>query len=219
MSDHESQAAALRRVLDELLSQQVRPFLKSHGFIKSGRTFRRTRGPLYDMINFQGSYYNNVHPWSSFFVNVGVGSTEMDAVHLGQANDRTPTHEYVLNRRWESLVSSVPSEVCFDTDTDIDEFADMLIDSLDRMLPVLDAIDDTDSLVGYAVSHNLLHRMEKTCRYLVATRNTNLLGIYLNTLRNQFHNESRWELFNRQLINAIGPSALTFIEQGLLDSC
>jgi hypothetical protein len=218
MTEYVSRAAALRRALDQLLSVQVRPFLKARGFAKSGRTFRRARDPLYDMINFQGSWWNGVAPSSTCFVNVGIGSTEIDAVYPGRSNDRKPTPEYVVDCRWERLVPGVPAELSFDETTDLESFAAGIVDGLGRVLAVIDPLDTTEFLATWAVEHNLMHRMEKTCSYLTAAGNTGLLTTYITKLRGTFHGEVTWPFLNRRLIAATGSLALQFIEQGLLDA-
>jgi len=72
--------------------------LKSRGFTKSGTTFSRTRGPLYDVINFQGDRWNGVTAWHGFFVNVGVGSADVDAVRPRPVTDRRSVHNH--QERW-----------------------------------------------------------------------------------------------------------------------
>ncbi|PQM45147.1 hypothetical protein C1Y40_04688 [Mycobacterium talmoniae] len=217
MSEYLSRTGVLRQTLEQLLSTHVRSFLKPRGFTKSGRTFRRARGPLYDLINFQGSKWNGVTPQHSFFVNVGVGSTDMDAVYLEWPDSRKPPREYVLDRRWERLVPQLPSEVGFDETTDLELFADLLIDGLARVLTCIDAIDTTRALAQWAIDHNLLHHMEKTCSYLASTNDLESLATYVTALRDRFSDDIRWQSFNRKLIEVAGPWASILIGRGLLD--
>jgi hypothetical protein len=141
----------------------------------------------------------------------------MSSSSTSVCNDRKPIHEYLLDRRWESLVSGVPSEMGFDENTDMKEFTGTLIGFLDRTVRFIDGIATTDALAGYAVGYNFLHRMEKTCSYLMVTGNTALLRAYITTLRTRFHDEGRWEFFNRNLVSCAGHYASAFIEEGLLD--
>lgn len=216
MSDDPASADTLRRALNRLLSLRVRPFLRTHGFTKTGRTFRRERHPLYDMINFQGDRWNGVTPQHSFFVNVGVGSTEIDAVHC-EWPDRTPAREYILDRRWGRLIPDLPGATSFDADTDLDVFADRLIHDLARLLDVVDSIDSSPTLARWAADNNLLHHMEKTCRFLVATGDTDTLTTYVITLRERLREDSRWTSFNRQLVQVTDRYAAGLISRGLLD--
>ncbi|WP_396909931.1 DUF4304 domain-containing protein [Mycolicibacterium sp.] len=212
-----SRAAALRNALESVLSNNVRPLLKSHGFAKSGRTFRRSRGPLYDMINFQGSKWNGVAPHYGFFVNVGVGSSEMDAVYCSRPDAGEPMREYVLDRRWETLVPDVPSEVAFDETTDMDMFADTLCTNLTRVLTTIDAIDTTAVLTQWAIDNSWLHRMEKTCAYLAATDDSDRLVAYVSKIRNRFGDSARWPKLNRTLLDVTGPLAPSLQQLRVLD--
>lgn len=217
MTEYFSHASVLRQTLEHLLSGEVRAFLKPSGFAKSGRTFRRARYPLYDLINFQGSKWNGITTEHSFFVNVGVGSTEMDTVYLGFRNNRKPNCEYVLDRRWEQLISRLPSLISFEATTDLDRFAKKLIDGLDRVLAVMDGIDSTQALARWAIGRNGLQHMEKTCSYLVAIEDIEALTSYVTALRERFGDDNRWSFFNRSLIDVSGRWAPTLIEQNLLD--
>ena len=73
-----AERSALKRAYEWVLSDEVAPTLQSHGFTRSDNTFRRSRGALYDVINFQANWNNSVTPWYGFFVNVGIGSTDVD---------------------------------------------------------------------------------------------------------------------------------------------
>ncbi|WP_165612435.1 DUF4304 domain-containing protein [Mycolicibacterium fortuitum] len=210
-----SPAAQMRRTLDQLLSQQVRPVLKQRGFTKSGRRFLRQRGPLYDLIDVQGSKWNAVTPHHGFFVNVGVGSTEIDAVYRNPSNPSRP--EYVLYTRWETLLPGMPRETAFDQSTDMVLFAELFIGALRRLLDVIDPIDSSPALAQWAVQHNLLNRMEKVCAYLAACDDLDTLAGYVSKIRQRLADDRRWPTVNRHILDALGPVGPAFIEQGLLD--
>lgn len=208
----------LRKILEQLLSNEVRALLKPAGFTKSGRTFRRVRGPLYDMINFQASVHNGVTTEHSFFVNVGIGSTEVDTVHLNWPDRSGPYREYILDRRWGQLVPHLPAYARFDAATDLKLFADLVVDGLDRVLTVLDGIDTTAALMRWAIEHNWLHNMEKTCAYLTAVEDVGSLRRYISDLRARFADDNRWPSFNRKLVQVCGRWVPALIEGGLLDA-
>ncbi len=66
-----------------MVSADVGPFLRARGFDVSGTSFERERGPLYDTINFQDDWHNGTMSWHGFFVNVGIGSAEIDTACPG----------------------------------------------------------------------------------------------------------------------------------------
>lgn len=178
--------------LEEVLSSDVRALLKPLGFRKTSRTFTRKRGPLWDMINFQGNKSNRVRPYQSFFVNVGVGSSEIDA-EWRTFIDKPAHTRSIYDKRWESVVPDLPWEVLFDLGT------------------------DTDELVQWAIENNKLHRMEAVCSYLAGTDDIERLSSYIGALRAEFGHQPRWEIFNGQLVSAAYACSDELIALGILD--
>ncbi|WP_232423266.1 DUF4304 domain-containing protein [Mycobacterium sp. 155] len=74
---------SLQRAYEAMVSADVGPFLRARGFDVSGTSFERERGPLYDTINFQDDWHNGTMSWHGFFVNVGIGSAEIDTACPG----------------------------------------------------------------------------------------------------------------------------------------
>lgn len=213
--EHMSQAQSLRDTLEWILADRVRPHLKARGFTKSGRTFRRKRYPLWDTINFQGSRWNSVTPYSGFFVNIGVGSTEIDAAQQ-QSDPQLPLLP-IFDRRWERVVPELPDQVTFDQHSDVQLLADGICDGLTQVVAVTDRFTTTAELVDWAVTHNKLHRMQQVCRYLATTGNLSLLSAYIGSLREQFGDQSRWAIFNRHLTEATGSCSAVLVQLGALD--
>lgn len=206
-----------RRAFELLLSNDVRPYLKVRGFTKQRRTFQRRRGVLYDMIDFQGNRYNGVTPWHGFFVNVGVGSTEVDATWPDPDPSNRPPMHHLLSRRWESVLPDAPYELRFDDDTDMGEFASELCGLLGRVVDVFDEFDCTATLIRYAVEHNYLIQYERTCCYLAATGDIQTLAGYVQRLRDRFGHQERWSIFNNRISAVTGAHTSTLVELGLLD--
>lgn len=200
-----------------MLATDIRPLLAEHGFTKSGSTFGRRRGPLYDMIGFQGNWHNGVTPWHAFFINVGVGSVDIDAACPGHDSQAHPPNGYLLDRRWEELVPELPYELRFHRDTDMATFSAGLSDGLVRVIAELERINSTGSLVQYAVKHNLLIQHQKTCCYLAATGEIETLSNYVGTLREWFGHQDRWSIFNRNINAVTGQWSSHLRELGILD--
>lgn len=193
---------SLRRVFDLMLSNDVRPVLRAHGFTKKASTFRRRRGALYDMINFQGNKWNDPHQQVGFFVNVGIGSTEIDV--LGLDNDYGPSEfDYMIDRRMEQLIAGLPAELRLDRSTDRAVFADELIGYVEQIVTALDAIATTHDLLDNVMQRNGLHKMEKTCRYLAYIGDTESLANYVTRLHDRFADDHRWEFFSRRIRESV----------------
>lgn len=209
-------AGAPNKRFGSLLSDEVRPFLKAHGFAKSGATFVRLRRPLFDVVAFHGNKWNGLgRDRHGFFVNVGVGS---DDVHGPVAGKRPTVHDCVVKGRWEDFAEHAPPEVEIFLDTDDEALAGQVRRHLTTVLARMDAIDATDALVDLAVATNWLHRMEWTCAYLAGIGDGGRLSSYVGALRGRFGEEGRWEILNRRLSAAVGPTYANVLrEQGLLD--
>jgi hypothetical protein len=210
-------AGVLKGRFDALLTDDVRPMLGGHGFAKSGATFTRRRGSLYDVINFQGSDVNGTGLLHRFYVNVGIGSVDVDAA-AGEAPTARPKLDRCLfERRWADLVDGAPARTEIRPETDLAEVRESLRTQLAAVVTVLDAVTTTDALVDLAIERNRLHQMQKTGAFLAAAGDLQRLRRYVGTLRQAFGTDPRWAIFNRQLAAAAGPMAADLTAEGLLD--
>ena len=214
-NERATERPTLERQFELLLSKRVRPFLRADGFTKANKSFRRSRGSLYDMIGFQANWHNGVTPSHGYFVNVGIGSAEVDAVWPGPRPQ--PPNGFLFDRRWESVVPELPYEIRFNHTTDMSEFADALCEGLGRVVAVLDEFDCTSTLVRHAVDHNLLIQYERTCCYLAAIGDVDTLTEYVGLLHDRFGHQDRWAIFNREISRATGALTSTLVGLGLLD--
>ena len=203
-----AERSALKRAYESVLTNDVVPALRSHGFTVSQNSFRRSRGPLYDVINFQANWNNSVTPWYGFFVNVGVGSTEIDDACPGHGPELHLPEGFLLDRRWEHLVPDAPYEVRFDLATDMPAFAARLCENLGRVLSEVERLQSTRELVEYAVANNLLIAYEKTCCYLAATGDIDTLSRYVARLHEHFGHQDRWAIFGDRISAVAGSLPL-----------
>ncbi|MFY1621283.1 DUF4304 domain-containing protein [Micromonospora sp. WMMD736] len=208
---------SLQQAYEAMVSAEVGPFLRERGFDASDSRFQRRREPLYDMIDFQADWHNGSMPWHGFFVNVGVGSVEVDSACPGDERVGHPLKGSLLQRRWEQLVPDLPYEVRFDRRTDMGQLAAALCDGLDLVLAEMERIGTTEQLVRYAVDNNLLIEYDRTCRYLAATDDIATLTEYVTTLHDFFGHQDRWSIFNRNISAAVGRWARVLQERGVLD--
>lgn len=216
MSKREVDRAQLRRSFEGMLSGPVDAFLAERGFQRSGNDFERRRGPLRDRINLQNNWHNGVTRWHGFFVNVGVGSVEVDAACPGHEPALHPPRSLLLDRRWEALAPGAPYELRFDRGTDMASFADAVCADLGRTLSAIESIQSTRHLVEYAVESNLLIAYETTCCYLAATGDMDTLTRYVALLHRVFGDQERWAIFSRRISEAVGPRASALSARGLL---
>jgi len=194
-----AERSALKRTYEWVLADQVVPALAPHGFIRSQNTFRRSRGPLYDVIGFQPNWNNSVTPWFGFFVNVGVGSVAVDEACPGHQQDLHTRETFLLDHRWEHLVPAAPYELRFTRATDMPAFVAGLRQNLSLVVAELERLRSTSELVDYAVTNNLLIAYEKTCCYLAATGDVDTLTRYVTRLHENFGHQERWALFSRRI--------------------
>ena len=174
-----------------MISADVGPFLRTRGFDASGSSFEPERGPLYDMINFQDDWHNGTMSWHGFFINVGIGSVEIDTACPGYDRVGHPLKGSLLQHRWEHLVPDLPYEVRFDHRTDMRQLAAALCDGFDLALAEIERISTTDDI--------------------------DTLTEYVTTLHNCFGRQDRWSIFDRNISMAVGRWAWVLRERGVLD--
>ncbi|TRW77882.1 hypothetical protein FK535_26185 [Mycolicibacterium sp. 018/SC-01/001] len=216
MATRDDETAAMKRAYGSMLSTAVAQFLGARGFVRIEHEFRRHRGALDDVIDFQENWHNGSVRWHGFFVNVRVASAEVDAACAEQGRVRTRANRYLLSRRWESLVPELPYELRLRPDTDMTVFTAQLCQGLDLLLDALERVDTTAALVRYAVDNNLLIAYETTCCYLAAIDDIETLTTYVATLRDCFGHQERWTTFSREIRAETGRWASTLSERGVL---
>ncbi|MCG7595521.1 DUF4304 domain-containing protein [Mycobacterium sp. PSTR-4-N] len=217
MSRHNNETESMKRAYDSMLTTDVPSFLGERGFVRTLNEFRRHRGAIYDVIEFQENWHNGSVRWHGFFINVGVGSTEVDGACAAQGRPKTGRNRHLLDRRWESLVPELPYELRFRPDTDMAAFTAGLCRGLGLLLDALEHIDTTAALVQYAVENNLLIAYETTCCYLAAIDDIETLTSYVATLRDCFGHQERWAGFSRQIRDETGRWASALSERGVLE--
>jgi hypothetical protein len=208
----------LKRAFELMLSTDIRLFLETRGFTQRDNAFRRSRGPLYDVIGFQENWHNGNTPSHGYFVNVGIGSTEVDATWPYENLGDWPLFGCLLNRRWESVVPDLPYEIRFGHATNMVAFADALCEGLGHVVAVFDEFDCTSTLVRYAIEHNLLIQYEQTCCYLAAIDDGDSLTAYVGLLHDTFGHQDRWSIFSRRISEVTGAWAPRLVRLGLLES-
>jgi hypothetical protein len=209
--------SSLKRAFEQMLSADVRLFLGARGFAQRDNAFRRSRGSLYDVIGFQANWHNDNTPSHGYFVNVGIGSTEVDSTWPYENLGDWPLYGCLLDRRWESVVPDLPYEIRFGRATDMVAFADALCESLGHVIAVFDEFDCTSTLVRYAVENNLLIQYERTCCYLASVDDGDTLIAYVGLLHDRFGHQERWSIFSRRISEVTGAWTSTLVQLGLLE--
>jgi hypothetical protein len=205
-------AGFLKGRFTTLMSEQIRPFLKVEGFSKSGSTFFRRRGRLYDVINFQGSSRNGLGAAEHrFYVNIGIGSTDVDGV-ADDASPKPPSLADCLVRdRWADFAHGAPTEVNIRAESDPGELADDVRHWLGHALAFIAGVEGTDALVDLAIDGNGLQGMETTCAYLARIDDIERLRRYVETLRDSFGTEARWPVLEGLIADAVGRHAAVLL--------
>ena len=209
-------AGALKAAFDDLLTSEVRPMLAERGFAKSGVTFTRRRGDLYDVINFQGSDASRLGLLRRY-VNVGIGSVAVDAASGDARPARPALDRCVFERRWEQVARAAPERIEIRPGTDLDGVRGMLRDGLSQVVSAMDEVTTTGALLDLAIERNGLQALQQICAYLASTGDVARLRRHIAKLRARFGADLRWPIFNDQLYAAAGDRAPELQATGLLD--
>ncbi len=80
-------------LISDFLSNKLRPVMKSRGYAKKGNYFLRQSGGMIYIINIQGSSLFSWNANETFYVNVGIISTEVENIvgHLCSIKETSPS--------------------------------------------------------------------------------------------------------------------------------
>ncbi len=177
--------------IDYIIKVGLHPLLKREGFLKSSRTFRRSRADCVQIINVQGSW-TNYDDKGQFTVNLAVYVPEAAKIHgLFRITDRPLESDCMINERLGFLMP-VHRDYWwnFDSKSDLDEIAKEVVSAcVNYGLSWLDEHSTLEGAIKFSLSRKtpwwasifslLLENRENAKQYLSeailkASQNPNL---------------------------------------------
>ncbi|WP_020617320.1 DUF4304 domain-containing protein [Paenibacillus daejeonensis] len=184
----------MQQTFNDLIKQDVKPFLLEHGFVRKGLNFYRSTDALTYIINIQKSSGNTVDR-VMFYVNCGIYSPELATIQ-GKTIQSPPTEvECHFRSRIESIATSMPARFELTEDIDVEIIRQTLRDGLEEVIRFFEQMTNARSIVDYYRTLPALHMSEEGLHLLLQSGAIEEARTYVAALRDKHGEENRWSIF------------------------
>lgn len=195
----------LQQRFNDLIKQDVKPFLAERGFAKKSLNFSKSTDGLIYIINFQKSGGNSADH-VMFYVNCGIYAAELARPQSKDVLTAPQEPECHFRARIEQLAQAVPARFSIEPDTNMDDLRDTLLNGLDEVVRFYDTMTGARSIVDYYVA-GYLHLAEESFQLLLQSGDEAAARRYLKALQEKHGMENRWTIFEnkyRAIFNQYG---------------
>lgn len=187
----------LQQLFNELIKQDVKPFLSSRGFAKKSLNFYKgTEGLIY-MFNFQKSSGNSADN-VMFYVNCGIYSAELAQLQAKEVVTAPYEAECHFRARIGELAELAPDRFAIAPDTNMDELRKTLLSALEEAIRFYDTMTSARSIVDYYTAGPYLHLGEESFHLLLQSNDVTAAKQYWNALQEKHGAENRWAIFEKK---------------------
>ncbi|MFC3772914.1 DUF4304 domain-containing protein [Paenibacillus sp. GCM10012303] len=184
----------LQQIFNDLIKQDVKPFLSKHGFAKKSLNFYKASESLVYMFNFQKSGGNSADH-VMFYVNCGIFSAELARIQSKQFVTAPHEAECHFRARLGELTESVPDRFAVTPDTNMKELTKTLLDGLEEAIHFYDTMTSARSIVDYYTTGPYLHLGEESFHLLLQSKDNAAANQYLRAFQQKHGAENRWRIF------------------------
>ncbi|WP_141500849.1 DUF4304 domain-containing protein [Paenibacillus luteus] len=189
----------LQQLFNDLIKQDVKPFLAKHGFAKKSLNFsKKTEGLIY-IINFQKSSGNSADN-VMFYVNCSIYAEELAQIQSKEILTAPQEVECHFRARIGEIAPGAPDRFAITPDTNREELGKTLLNRLDDVIHFYDEMTSARSIVDYYVSGPYLHLGEESFHLLLQSNDITKAKHYLNALQEKHGAENRWAIFENKYI-------------------
>ncbi|WP_261376158.1 DUF4304 domain-containing protein [Brevibacillus brevis] len=110
----------LQQLFNDMIKQDVKPFLSKHGFAKKSLNFHKSTENLIYMFNFQKSAGNSADN-VMFYVNCGIYAAELAQIQSREILTAPQEAECHFRARIGEIVETAPDRFSITPDTDMDD--------------------------------------------------------------------------------------------------
>ena len=190
---------SLIAVFDEIIKENIAPYLKKQGFKKQHLNFYKTEGDLIFVINFQKNSYNSVD-YVSFFINCGIYSSEIMRT-IGESVLPNPKeYQCLFSNRINHLSGSKNKdfELTSSDENSKKTLANTLILELKAAVNFYETIQTTDNLVDVCIEKGT-YFWQEFLRYLAIKKDLKRLAQYVKNFGNIFKGDERRAWFETEI--------------------
>lgn len=187
----------MQKLFNDMIKQDVKPFLSKHGFAKKSLNFSKTTDSLIYMFNFQKSSGNSADN-VMFYVNCGIYAAELAQLQSREILTAPQEAQCHFRARMEEIVESVPARFSITPDTNLDALRKTLLSGLEEVIHFYDTMTSARSLVDYYTSGPFLHLGEESFHLLLQSNDVAAAKHYLKALHEKHGTENRWTIFENK---------------------
>jgi hypothetical protein len=187
----------LQQLFNDIIKQDVKPFLSKRGFAKKSLSFTKITESLIYMFNFQKSSGNSADN-VMFYVNCGIYAAELALIQLREILTAPQEAECHFRARIGEIAESVPDRFSITPDTNMDDLRKTLLTGLEEVIHFYDTMTSARSLVDYYTSGPFLHLGEESFHLLLQSNDVAAAKHYLKALQEKYGTEKRWNIFENK---------------------
>lgn len=187
----------LQQLFNEMIKQDVKPFLAQHGFVKKSLNFYKIADNLIYMLNFQKSAGNSADHLM-FYVNCGIYSAELAQIQAKEVLTEPKEADCHFRARIREIAGAAPDRFAITPDTKMDDVRKTLLSGLQQVLQFYRTMTSARSIVDYYTSGPFLHLGEESFHLLLQTNDVAAAKQYLQALQEKHGAEQRWTIFEKQ---------------------
>ncbi len=187
----------MQQLFNDMIKQDVKPFLSKRGFTKKGLNFNKITDNLIYMFNFQKSSGNSADN-VMFYVNCGIYAAELAQIQSREIVTAPKEVDCHFRARIGEIAKSVPDRFSITLDTNMDDLRKTLLSGLEEVIQFYDTMTSTRSLVDYYTSGPFLHLGEESFHLLLQSNDVGAAKHYLKALQEKYGTEQRWTIFENK---------------------
>ncbi|MED1724431.1 DUF4304 domain-containing protein [Brevibacillus parabrevis] len=187
----------LQQLFNEMIKQDVKPFLVQHGFVKKSLNFYKIADNLIYMLNFQKSAGNSADHLM-FYVNCGIYSAELAQIQAKEVLTEPKEADCHFRARIREIAGAAPDRFAITPDTKMDDVRKTLLSGLQQVVQFYRTMTSARSIVDYYTSGPFLHLGEESFHLLLQTNDVAAAKQYLQALQEKHGAEQRWTIFEKQ---------------------
>lgn len=187
----------MQQLFNDMIKQDVKPFLSKRGYSKKSLNFYMTTESLIYMFNFQKSSGNSADN-VMFYVNCGIYSAELAQIQSREILTAPLEAECHFRARIGEIAESVPDRFSITPDTNMDDLRKTLLTGLEEVIHFYDTMTSARSLVDYYTSGPFLHLGEESFHLLLQSNDVAAAKHYLKALQEKHGTEKRWNIFENK---------------------
>lgn len=187
----------LQQLFNDMIKQDVKPFLSNRGFAKKGLNFNKKTESLIYMFTFQKSA-GNAADKVMFYVNCGIYAAELAQIQSKAILTAPQEADCHFRARIEEIVESVPDRFSITPDTNMDDVRKTLLSGLEEVIHFYDTMTSARSIVDYYTSGPFLHLSEESFHFLLQSNDVVAAKHYWKALQEKYGTEKRWTIFENK---------------------